>query len=85
VVWTFFLLMRCTGAATLIAAATWPLWSRIGRRDAAQPDLDLLVVDRVALRRIGRARRERIAVGDGVVGVALEAVVDHLLHDLGGW
>ena len=30
VAWMFFLVMRCTGAATLIAAVTWPEWSRIG-------------------------------------------------------
>src|SRR5438128_688439 len=37
VVWICFLVMRCTGAATLIAATTCPLWSRIGAATHRSP------------------------------------------------
>ena len=35
---TFFLVMRCPGAATLIAATTRPEWSRIGAATQRSPD-----------------------------------------------
>ena len=76
--------MRCTGAATLMAAITWPLWSRMGAATQRRPTSISSSSMRVAARADGgellpAAPRASVMV---LLGVALEAVVDHLLHDL---